>query len=188
MSVVPAETLLARLGSLRKKMAASGFDAVLINHPANRYYVGGVKADDVQIGESAGWLLVGRDKGYGLFSSAHYEEWKTEVCHLDVQCVQAPSARKYPVRAAELISANGWRTLAVDEDALSLRWYREILANLEDGYTITGMGRILDELRAIKDDWEVALVREACSITWQAYESVLTRAKPGITEKELAWD
>jgi Xaa-Pro aminopeptidase len=185
---VPADVLLTRLENLRKKMAVKGFDAILINHPANRYYVGGVMANDVQTGESAGWLVVGRDKAYGLFSSAHYEEWKDQACHLEVIRVQAPSARKYPVKAAELISANGWRAVAVDEDALSLRWYREILAGLGDGYTITGMDKLLDELRAVKDEWEVALVTKACTITWQAFETVLTRVKPGITEKELAWE
>ncbi|MGI6643429.1 MAG: M24 family metallopeptidase [Bacillota bacterium] len=188
MAPVPAEYLPIRLENLRNSMRAKGLDAVLINHPANRHYIGGVYANDTQIGESAGWLLIGLTKAYGLFSSAHFDEWKSQATHLENICLEPPSGRKYPVRAAEIINANQWKRIGVDEDALGMRWHDETMAGLGGLAKLLPMGGLIEELRNEKDEWELSCVREACAITSKAYEYVMSYVKPGITEKELAWE
>ncbi len=189
MASVPRNNLLKRLENLRRQMKANGFDAVLINHPANRHYIGGVYANDTQIGESAGWLLIDPWEAYGLFSSAHYEEWKDQAVHLDCVCMEAPSARKYAVTAAKLIKQNGWRRIGVDEDALSMRWHDEIVAGLGNrASTLTPMMGLVEELRNAKDEWEIYCLRHASEITSKAFDAVMSRVRVGITEKDLAWE
>lgn len=43
----------------------------------------------------------------------------------------------------------------------------------------------LNALRIVKEDWEFQLMRKAQQITDQAFAEVLTRIKPGMTEKQL---
>ncbi len=189
MAIVSQSNLLKRLENLRGQMKAKGFDAVLINHPANRYYIGGVYANDTQIGESAGWLLIGASQAYGLFSSAHYEEWKEQAVHLDSICMEAPSARKYAVIAAKLIKENGWGRVGVDEDALSMRWHDEIVTGLgNQANTLSPMMGLVEDLRNAKDEWEICCLKQAAEITSKAFDSVMSRVRAGITEKQLAWE
>jgi Xaa-Pro aminopeptidase len=48
------------------------------------------------------------------------------------------------------------------------------------------MGRAVESLRAVKDDHEIALLREACAIGDQALLETLDRVAPGHTEREVA--
>lgn len=47
------------------------------------------------------------------------------------------------------------------------------------------MGKQINGFRAVKEDWELALMRKAQSITDRAFSEVLPRIKVGMTEKEL---
>ncbi|MEI7802519.1 MAG: aminopeptidase P family protein [Bacteroidota bacterium] len=46
-------------------------------------------------------------------------------------------------------------------------------------------GRIMSELRSIKSEGEIKLIREACSITEKAFRRVLKVMKPGVMEYEI---
>ena len=48
------------------------------------------------------------------------------------------------------------------------------------------MGSEIARLREIKDEDELALIRQACRITGEAFERILPHIKEGVTEKELA--
>ena len=48
------------------------------------------------------------------------------------------------------------------------------------------VGSEIARLREIKDEDELALIRQACRITGEAFERILPHIKEGVTEKELA--
>src|SRR5206468_12509212 len=48
------------------------------------------------------------------------------------------------------------------------------------------LGHAVEELRKIKDELEIDLLREACAITDRAFEAVLPLVRPGATEREIA--
>ena len=52
-------------------------------------------------------------------------------------------------------------------------------------HIIRDPGDILDEMRLIKDDAEIAFIREACRISGEAFGAVLARVRPGIGEWEI---
>lgn len=47
------------------------------------------------------------------------------------------------------------------------------------------MGKKIDSFRAVKEDWELAIMRKAQQITDQAFSEILTKIHTGMTEKEL---
>ena len=47
--------------------------------------------------------------------------------------------------------------------------------------------QLVEELRAVKDEVEIAIIREAARITDEALEEIVPLIRPGIREKDLAW-
>ena len=45
---------------------------------------------------------------------------------------------------------------------------------------------IIEALRFVKDQYEIALIREACRVTVEAFEEILPLVKPGVKESDLA--
>ena len=73
-----------------------------------------------------------------------------------------------------------------------LGFEEEYLSVVEfNGYTEKLSAKLLpysekiNQFRIVKEDWEFALMRKAQQITDQAFAEVITRIKPGMTEKQL---
>ncbi len=61
--------------------------------------------------------------------------------------------------------------------------------NLKNNFPILefiDVSPMINEMRAIKDDFEISLIREAAKIAGESVEEVLNYLKEGITEKEIA--
>jgi Xaa-Pro aminopeptidase len=48
------------------------------------------------------------------------------------------------------------------------------------------LGGVIDDLRIVKDEAELALLARACEITSEAFNTVLERLRPGVTERDFA--
>ncbi|MCP9971698.1 aminopeptidase P family protein [Actinomadura madurae] len=48
------------------------------------------------------------------------------------------------------------------------------------------LGHLVEELRRVKDEEEIALLREACAITDRAFAAVLSEIRAGVTERAVA--
>ncbi len=88
--------------------------------------------------------------------------------------------------------AGGLHTIAFEDQAMTVRRYREIA---EGGPAGDGAGRrpelvplgsAIDELRMIKDEAEIGLIARACAITAEAFSAMLDRLCPGMTERVYA--
>ena len=60
------------------------------------------------------------------------------------------------------------------------------LAALDDGPALVPLGRMVEELRMVKDETEIALLARACAITDEAFSAALRDVVPGRTEREFA--
>jgi Xaa-Pro aminopeptidase len=61
-----------------------------------------------------------------------------------------------------------------------------VLAGLDGGPALQPLGRLIEELRMVKDDAEIALLARACGITVEAFAAVLGLIEPGRTERSFA--
>ena len=73
----------ARRERLRRLMAREGLDALLVSHPANRYYLSGFELHDGQCNESSGCLIVTRSGRDWLCTDSRYEEAAAELWERD---------------------------------------------------------------------------------------------------------
>lgn len=74
------------------------------------------------------------------------------------------------------------------EDSMSLRMHRNVVRAFEDralAVTLPLLGDDLTVMRAIKDEQELEIMREAQAITDAAFDHMLTFIEPGLTEKQL---
>jgi len=83
----------------------------------------------------------------------------------------------------EAIKAFGVTTLGYEEAYLTVAELRQYEQELN--VKLVPMNAPIYNLRAVKEDWELAYMRKAQTITDAAFTEILSRIKPGMTEKEL---
>lgn len=173
----------ARRDRAAAEAASLGADAALITSGVNvRYLTGLVSSNAALLLPVQGTALLGTDSRYA--GTAERE------CQ-DVELVIERDVESVLVRRA---LADGLRTIAFEDQAMTVRRYRAIT----DGEPGTGgaggqrrpelvpLGSAIDVLRMIKDETEIGLIARACTITAEAFSAVLDRLSPGVTEREYA--
>lgn len=175
-----------RLQLLAVKIRAEEIDALLVSHARNRRYLTGFRADDDQIDESAGWVVVTADGDATLFcSSASTGEAEAEVGDANIQIVPAPIADGIVEAVAAHVREHGITSLGF-EPHLPWFWHEE-LAEALPNVALEGIWERVEWVRIVKDETEIAAIRRAVAITDAAYVAALDAMRPNATEAEIAW-
>ncbi len=96
--------------------------------------------------------------------------------------------KESPIRVlADLIRERGLETgvIGIEENALTARWYKELLAELPQAQLI-GCDRALARVRMVKEDEELQNLKKAILATDAAMAAACLSARPGVSERELA--
>ena len=101
----------------------------------------------------------------------------------DFEVLQIDRQNPYSKRLNEAIADFGVETLGYEEDYLTVAdlLYYEKNLNVK----LIPMNRKINGFRAVKEPWELDLMRKAQQITDKAFSEVLTKIKAGMTEKEV---
>jgi Xaa-Pro aminopeptidase len=73
-----------------------------------------------------------------------------------------------------------------DDDDLSVAAHRKLGENLPEGIELVPAGGLVEQLRAVKDETEVAAMAAAAEISTAAYHSLRERGLAGRTERDVA--
>ena len=73
-----------------------------------------------------------------------------------------------------------------DDDDLSVAAHRKLGEKLPDGVELVPAGGLVEQLRAVKDETEVAAMAAAAEVATAAYHSLRERGLAGRTEREVA--
>jgi Xaa-Pro aminopeptidase len=169
-----SEIHVARLGRAQQRIAEAGVDAALITSPANARYLTGLVSSNAAVLLPADGLAV-------LGTDSRYAETAERNCP-DVELVTERHIESALVRLA---AARGFRTLAFEAQEMTVERHSELSA-LDGGPQLVPLGRVVEQLRMVKDETEIALLAQACAITCEAFADVLPRIVPGRSERELA--
>ncbi|MFO7275030.1 MAG: Xaa-Pro peptidase family protein [Bacillota bacterium] len=164
----------ARLQRLRAQMEERGIDAVLIAKPHNRAYLSGFTG-------SAGLLLITGDRA-ALITDFRYVEQAAAQAP-DFEVVRMESTNQAAL--ARLVEQWGIKRIGFEGDFLTvddLQAYQEAVAGCE-WRSVSGL---VEQLRLIKDETEIALMRRAAEIADEAFAQILPLIKPGVRERDLA--
>ncbi|MEA2365901.1 MAG: Xaa-Pro aminopeptidase [Thermoleophilaceae bacterium] len=73
-----------------------------------------------------------------------------------------------------------------DDEHMSVASYRKLAEKVPDGVELVAAGGLVERLRAVKDESEVAAMRAAAELATKAYESLHEHGLAGRTEREVA--
>ena len=164
----------ARRVRAQGKIAELGPDAALITSPPNVRYLTGLVSSNMAL------LLPAAEPGV-LATDSRYEEAARRDCP-DLELV---TERFIEPALARLAAARGLATVAFEAQEMTVERHAD-LAALDDGPALVPLGRMVEELRMVKDETEIALLARACAITDEAVSAALRDVVPGRTERQFA--
>lgn len=170
---------LRRLERLREKFSSLPCDGLLIEHPTNLFYLTGLEL-------SAGKLLI-TSKDQLLIVDGRY----IEICSKQTL---------YPVQLSKENNLNEWiqflniHQIGFDQQHTSYESFitlNQLAANLKSSnykLNILPLKSIVQELRLIKDEEEILLLKQAAQLGYKGYEYIVSLLREGVTESELAFE
>jgi len=172
-SVMP-EMHAARRARAQELIAALGADAALITSPPNVRYLTGLASSNAAVLVPAAGAAV-------LATDARYAETAGRDC-ADLELI---TDRLAEPALAGLAGRRGVTTLAFEAHEMTVERHAELTA-LGEVLFLVPAGRLVEGLRTVKDDAELALLRRACAITDAAFAALLPFIAPGRSEREVA--
>jgi Xaa-Pro aminopeptidase len=166
------EIHMRRRERLAEMVAGRDADAALVTDLVNVRYLTGLASSNAA-------LLVGADGLSVLCTDARYKGTAEAVCPDLELVVDRSTAATLAARAA----ATGVRRLAFEAHSMTVEAHAALA---EDAPALVALGRAVEELRRVKDEDEIALLRRACAITDKAFTEVHPMIAPGVTEREIA--
>ena len=140
-----------RLQSLQEQLKKRSLEAILITHPANRYYLSGFDG-------SNGVLLIGSEEAL-LFTDFRYlEQAEKQSPHFKI----CPWKAKLADALNPYIATAGWDSLAFEEEQVTYGLYRELKEALP--LELIPQKGLVEELRAVKSSTEVDSLRRGAAI------------------------
>lgn len=164
----------SRLGFLQDRLQEAGLDALLLTQPENVRYLTAFTG-------SLARLLVARRSAYLIVDGRYCEAAAATAC----QVVQVEGS-SYEEATAEAVRLSGARRVGFESGELSY-WSHGRLEVLLDGVArLVPAGGETEELRRIKDAFELDCLRRAARITAEAMAEALDAVQVGMTEREVA--
>lgn len=164
-----------RRDQLARVLPPEGLDALLISSPVNVTYLTGFTGD-------SSVLLLGRERAV-LVSDRRFTEQITEECP-GLETYIRPPSQKLPEAVAEVLTKLGFRSVGFETGALSVAEF-EALKAAALVVNWKGAAERVEQLRAVKDESEVAHLREAIRIAEQAFCAFRALLRPEDSEKDL---
>ena len=170
----------ARRARLREQVAALGADAALITSGVNvRYLTGLASSNAAVLLPAVGSGAAGAADAAVLATDSRYAPAAERDC-TDLELVVDRFAE---LALAGLAAARGLAAVGFEEHEMTVERHQELAVS---GLRLVPLGRMVEGLRTVKDDEEIALLARACQITCAAFTTALAGIRPGVTERELA--
>ena len=168
---------MGRLAELRKKLLHKKLDALLVTKPVNRNYLSGFTG-------STAFLVVTLRSALFVTDSRYTEQAKKEI-NGEFELVEIKSTKEYYKTIVDIVKKDKVNVLAIESRNLVFSQY-ETLKKYLPKKEISGQTGLIEELREIKTEEELAYIRKAVDIAEIAFEKTLKKIKPGISENEIA--
>jgi len=164
----------ARRDRLQEVVAGLGADAALITSLVNvRYLTGLASSNAAFLLPADGPGVLATDSRYALAAVRDCPEVELAVHRLVEQALAGRAAERGLIR------------LAFEAHEMTVERHATLAAGTP-GVAFVPLGRAVEELRTVKDEEEIALLAQACAITSAAFDEVVPRICPGMTERDLA--
>ena len=162
------------IAKIAAQLPDHGLDAMMIvSEPGERYALGF---------QGEGLLLVTKDGAQYSTDGRYIEAARERIAGAEV--VLTTPAKGHLAFAKEHIQAKGLHNIGFESGAMTVDSHKRYAQELP--CILTPAQKLLDGLRASKDEEELALMRRAQAVTDEAFKAVLNFIRPGMTEREIA--
>ncbi|MGI8589227.1 MAG: M24 family metallopeptidase [Chloroflexia bacterium] len=168
------DTVRERRARLQAALSAQGCDALLVSHPPNQRYLTNFRGEDSMVIVTPDQVLLLTDSRFTI--QAAHETVGTKVIERDPRMVDSLAGQ-----FGEL----GVKRLCFEADHLLYSQYEDLHAALP-AVELVPTRALIAEIRALKDDAEMALIRRAVAISDQAFNEVSAQIHSGMTELQVA--
>jgi Xaa-Pro aminopeptidase len=164
----------ARRARAQARIATLDADAALVTRLPNvRYLTGLASSNAALLVPASGECLLATDSRYSLAAQ--------QTCP-DVELL----TERFLVPAlGRVMVARGYRRVLFEAHEMTVACHQQLRTEAT-GVALAPFGQIIEELRTVKDDAELSLLATACQISCRAFEELLPRIRPGLTERQLA--
>lgn len=161
-------------GKIAQQLSAHGLDAMLVTSAPGEFYAAGFHGEGMAVVTPAQtWY----------YTDSRYIEAAGQLVK-DAQVGMIRTGQTYRQLAQDIVVAQGIRRLGFEDNYMSVaeysQWKEEVRAELVPA------SEILDLLRMVKDEEELAAMKEAQRVTDEAFSEILNDIKPGVAECEIA--
>jgi Xaa-Pro aminopeptidase len=173
-----------RINKIQAVLRRKKLDGLLVSQPENRRFLSGYSVLDHGIGETAGLLLIPAKGDSWLLTDFRFKlqaEAEADFLHIGLY----PKGLLALLR--EMLPDLGVRTLGF-ESHYTLHSFAEKLNGLSEktGVRFVPTTDLVEKLRVIKDEDEIAKLRASVDLNEKVFEEVYSTIGPGQTEREIA--
>ncbi len=165
-----------RLRGLVRRLEAEDLGAILVTDAANRRYLTGFRG-------SAGMLLVDTEGACLLTDSRYTQQAQSEA----PDCSIVPTASDPYETLSETLEKRGINRVGFEAQQVTFDGHRRISEHVSSVEWVPTT-QMVEQLRLIKDDEELAVMKEAAAIADRALEEILPAVAPGRAEEDIALD
>ncbi len=162
-----------RIETIRGKLDEVAADAFICHSYPNYRYLSGFTG-------SLAVLIISRSRAVIMSDFRYRTQIEKEVSDYDFVEIKGPAEETVLQQISELNISN----LAFESAHLTYRRYAQL--KMVDSLELVPTEDWVEDLRAIKDDSEIALIEEAASIVDAAIEKISGQISPGMTEQEVS--
>jgi Xaa-Pro aminopeptidase len=163
-----------RIENFRKRMNLKAEQAALIQKPSNMYYLAGFTGE--------GMLLILPDEAQIFTDSRYTEQTQKEAPACKV--LEIGGGKGFEHLLKEASDAHGIQEIFFEDDYVTVSGHKKMTAMLE-GISFLPVQGVPEKMRFVKDEAEIAAMRQAGDISCRAFEYILGEIAPGISEKEI---
>jgi len=167
-----------RIERLRQELEKLGLDAFLVQQPENRRYLTGFTG-------SAGTVIVTAEAALLLVDFRYTEQAGKQAPGFEVVQIKDALEKELPPFLERL----GGKRWGFESAFVTVAQYEKLRPTFEAaGIALEGVENLVERLRAVKDEEELALLRQAIRLTDEAFAHFLEWVRPGVSESEAAWE
>lgn len=164
-----------RLRALRDELEKRRLDSFLITADTNISYLSGFKGHDAS-------LLITRGNNYFITDSRYVEEAKEDVKGFGIKLVEHSM-----YETLEALIKKG-RLKRIGFESMNLPYeVAHRLKRLIPGSSLVAVKGAIENMRAIKDDVEITLIKKSIGLAKDVFKRMLAFVRPGISEELLKY-
>lgn len=149
-------------------------EGILIHKPSNIYYLSGYTGE--------GLLALGEGLS-AIVTDFRYTEQAGRQAP-ECTCHMVEKGISHEKLAARLFAEKGITRVRFEADEVTVEGFEQMQQEMP-GIEFAPLNGVPEEIRKVKEPCEVAFIEEACNISCDAFEDILTFVRPGMTERQV---